>query len=199
MRKSSVISASILFCAFMMQLDASAAQKQTLRGSHEAQRRQNEEADRENLSRIRDPKHLEWMKANGFLVGLPETGEVRVDPRLEPELRFCRPWVREFLLKFGSDFYGRFKKAIQVNSAARTVKYQKKLRKTNPNAADTSGPTASSHLTGATVDIAKLGYASAEVRWMRKYLFNLEKSGKILATEEYEQLVFHVMVIKPKK
>lgn len=171
----------------------------SLRGSHEIQLRQNQEADREKLSRIKDAKHLEWMKANGFLVNLPETNEVRVDPRLEPELRFCRPWVRDFLLKLANDFYNLFHKPIQINSAVRTVKYQKRLRKTNRNAAESDGPMASSHLTGATVDVAKLGYTHDELRWMRQRLIDLEEDGKILATEEHWQLVFHIMVFKPKK
>jgi hypothetical protein len=64
----------------------------------------------------------------------------------------------------------------------------------NGNTAPISGPKKSSHLTGATVDIAKVGLTKAELDWLRKKLLVLEAEDLIEATEEQDQLVFHAMV-----
>jgi acyl-CoA reductase-like NAD-dependent aldehyde dehydrogenase len=51
----------------------------------------------------------------------------------------------------------------------RTVEQQKKLRRHNRNAAPIDGDTASTHLTGITVDIAKHGMSYKQHRWIEQY------------------------------
>ena len=84
-----------------------------------------------------------------------------------------------------------------MNSAVRTIAYQKELRKTNKNAAPTDGDEQTSHTTGATFDIGKLGLKGKHIKWLRQHLLALKKAKKGEVVEEMHQAVFHVMVFKP--
>ncbi len=165
-----------------------------LRGSHDSLVRQNEEIDRLQLPRIADDAELEELIQEKQLVPLPVNAGVRVDPRLEAAHRYCRPWTRQFLEDLGDAYYKEFRQPIQVNSAVRTVEQQKKLRRHNRNAAPITGDTASSHLAGLTVDIAKHGMSGKQRRWMEQYLVKMRTLGLVEVAEERRQAVFHVMV-----
>ena len=89
-----------------------------------------------------------------------------------------------------------FHKPITVNSAVRTVEYQKRLMGTNGNAAAAEGDVVSPHLTGATIDIGKQGMSRKEMDWMRRQLLGLEEAGKIDVEEEFQQACFHITVYK---
>jgi len=123
------------------------------RPSHESLILQNAEIDRLELPRIQDDDELEALKASQALLPIRSSESLRFDPRLDPSRRFCRPWTRDFTEDLGQAFYHRFHQQIQVNSAVRTVKVQKKLRRHNRNAAPSDGDTASSHLAGVVVDL----------------------------------------------
>lgn len=165
-----------------------------LQGSPEALARQNELADLEKLPRIRE-RQIKTFQQSELLVPLPKMMGVIIDYRLSTKYQWCRPWARTFLIDIGSDFHREFGKNIQVNSAVRTVEHQAKLIKRNGNAASNKpGPRESSHLTGATIDIAKRGMSPEQLTWMRDRLMNLERRGLIEATEEFRQPVFHIMV-----
>ena len=168
----------------------------SLRGSAEAQMRQNQKAKEADLSRIKDEKELEKFVKNGLLVPLPEDDTLRIDRNLQDEFRYVRPWTKRFLQDVGKEFHAKFKKQIQVNSAVRTLTYQEELRGHNRNAATPDGPKASSHPTGATIDIAILPMTREELQWARAKFLALEKRGVIEVTEEYGQRVFHIMVFK---
>lgn len=171
-------------------------EKAELSGSDESSKRQNAQADKENLTRIENREQLEKFKRAMLLVPIPKNNEIQIDSRIPNELRWCRPWTKTFLLNMSHNHWGTFEKSIQINSAVRTVEYQKRLRRRNANAAPIEGEKTSSHLTGSTVDIAKLGMSKKQLEWMRTYLLRLEKCGLIEATEEFNQAVFHVMVFK---
>jgi hypothetical protein len=156
--------------------------------------RQNEEIDRLGLPRIEDETQLEELKAKQELVELVDTKTLRVDPRLDPELRFSKPWTRDFLNDISSAYFEEFRTKLQVNSAVRTVEWQKKLRRHNRNAAPETGDTASSHLAGLTVDISKRGMSKKQHKWFEDYLANLRDHNLIEAAEERRQAVFHIMV-----
>jgi len=83
-----------------------------------------------------------------------------------------------------------------VNSAVRTVEYQRRLIEVNGNAAPADGDIASPHLSGATIDIAKKGLSMSEVAWMRGYLLPLQMAGKLDVEEEFYQSCFHISVYK---
>lgn len=164
------------------------------RPSRESLLRQNEEIDRLELPRIQDDAELEQLKASEDLVPIVESQTLRFDPRLDPDRRYCRPWTRDFLEDLSQDYYKEFRSQIQVNSAVRTVKVQKKLRRHNRNAAPEKGELASSHLAGITVDIQRRGMTRQQIKWMEQYMVPLKDLGLIEPEEERRQWVFHVAV-----
>jgi hypothetical protein len=164
------------------------------RPSHESLLRQNEEIDRLDLPRIQDDDELEALIATEALVPIRIGQTLRIDPRLDPKRRYCRPWTRDFMEDLSQAYYRRFHEQIQVNSAVRTVKVQKKLRRHNRNAAPAEGDTASSHLAGLTVDLQRRGMSKEQVHFVERYLFYLRALGLVEPEEERRQWVFHVMV-----
>jgi hypothetical protein len=164
------------------------------RPSHDSLVRQNEEIDRLDLPRIADDDELEQLKLQENLVAIYPSQSLRFDPRLDPGRRFCRIWARNFVDDLSRAYYRQFHSQIQVNSAVRTVKVQRKLRRHNRNAAPEAGETASSHLAGVTLDLQRRGMTKQQVRFVRQYLFYLRALGLVEPEEERRQWVFHVMV-----
>jgi len=167
-----------------------------LKGSHEILIRQNQMADSDGLERIRDDADLERMRRAGTLVAIPASASLRVDDRLPANRRYCRPWTALFLDTLARQHYARFQSPLQVNSAVRTVEFQQRLIHTNGNAAPAEGDTASPHLTGQAIDIAKHGLTLAEIAWLRGYLLPLVQQGKVDVEEEFQQSCFHISVYK---
>jgi Family of unknown function (DUF5715) len=164
------------------------------RPSHDSLIRQNEEIDRIDLPRIQDDAELEALKASGALVPIEESDSLKIERGLDPSRRFCRPWTRDFVADLSEAYYRQFHDKIQVNSAVRTVKVQKKLRRRNRNAAPAEGDTASSHLAGVTVDLQRRGLTKEEIRFVERYLFYLNALGLVEPEEERRHWCFHVMV-----
>jgi hypothetical protein len=165
-----------------------------LRGSRESLLRQNERDTAEGLVRIQDDEQLNAMRASRELVLLPASSTLRVNPGLPYNRRYCRPWTSRFLSDLARVHYARFHNALQVNSAVRTVAFQRALIEVNGNAAAADGDMASPHLTGAAVDIAKKGLSESEIAWMRAWLLPLQTAGKIDVEEEFYQACFHITV-----
>lgn len=116
------------------------------------------------------------------------------------------PYVRERLDTLADEFYAKFKQRMVISSAIRTEKYQDTLRKGNDNAAQ--GYT-SSHLKGTTVDIMYFAPETStrpnEYRmskeaqeWLDGRLLLLELDGRVQATKEKNQPVYHVMFYPEK-
>jgi hypothetical protein len=164
------------------------------RPSHESLLIQNAEIDRLDLPRIQDETELEALKADGSLLEIKPGETLRFDPRLDPSRRFCRSWTLDFVNDLSQAYYHRFRDQIQVNSAVRTVRVQKKLRRHNRNAAPADGDTASSHLAGVTVDLQRRGLSKEQVRWMEHYLFYMKSLGLVEPEEERRHWCFHIMV-----
>jgi len=167
-----------------------------LKGSREILLHQNEVADRDGLDRIQNDTDLVELRRKKKLVALPASDILHVDERLPENRRYARPWTAQFLEAMARDHYARFHTALQVNSAVRTVEFQQRLLKTNGNAAPAAGETASPHLTGQAVDVAKNGLTLPEIAWMRGYLLPLIQQGKIDVEEEFQQSCFHISVYK---
>ena len=167
-----------------------------LKGSREILMRQNEMADRDGLDRVQDDRDLERMRASKTLVAIPSSAGVVADERLPANRRYCRPWTAQFLAELGRAHYARFGRALQVNSAVRTVEFQQRLLLRNGNAAPAEGETASPHLTGQAVDLAKRGLSLTEIAWLRGYLLPLIQEGKIDVEEEFQQSCFHISVYR---
>jgi len=167
-----------------------------LKGSREILLHQNEVADRDGLTRVQDDRDLEEMRSRRMLVALPVNAGMQVDERLPSNRRYCRPWTAAFLAALARAHYAHFHTPLQVNSAVRTVEFQQRLIRTNGNAAPAEGETASPHLTGQAVDLAKHGLSLSEIAWMRSYLLPLVQEGKIDVEEEFQQACFHISVYK---
>ena len=165
-----------------------------LRGSRESLLRQNEKDTAEGLVRIRDDEQLNAMRADRELVQLPASSALLVNQALPYNRRYCRPTTARFLSDLARVHYARFHRAIQVNSAVRTVAFQRSLMEINGNAAAADGDMASPHLTGAAVDIGKKGLSESEIAWMRAWLLPLQQAGKIDVEEEFYQACFHITV-----
>lgn len=167
-----------------------------LRGSHEILVRQNVVADRDGLERVQDDDDLMRMRTQRLLVPIPVSNALDVDDRLPANRRYTRPWTAQFLATLARAHYARFHSSLQVNSAVRTVEFQQRLLRTNGNAAPAEGETASPHLTGQAIDLAKHGLSMTEIAWLRGYLLPLSQQGRIDVEEEFQQACFHISVYK---
>jgi hypothetical protein len=167
-----------------------------LRGSYESLVRQNEKSEADNLERIEDDDDLADRITRKMLVPVPVSAALAVNGNLPENRRYCRPWTASFLTDLARAHAAAFHEPLEVNSAVRTVAYQKQLMKINGNATSAEGDIASPHLTGATIDIAKQGLSRQEIGWMRAWLLPLEQAGKIDVEEEFHQSCFHITVYK---
>jgi hypothetical protein len=167
-----------------------------LRGSLESLMRQNQRDEAEGLVRIEDDAQLDQLEASRDIVPVPASYSLRVNPDLPLNRRYCRPWTANFLSDLARSHYARFHRALQVNSAVRTVEFQRALLAVNGNAAPADGDIASPHLTGAAVDIGKKGMSFSELSWMRAWLLPLQTAGKIDVEEEFYQACFHITVYR---
>jgi len=164
------------------------------RPSHDSLLRQNEEIDRLELPRIVDDAQLEQLKAAHELVPIEASESLKIEPSLDRSRRYCRPWTLDFVQDLADVYYARFHQQIQLNSAVRTVKVQKKLRRRNRNAAPAEGETASSHLAGITVDLQRRGMTKEQIQFVEYYLFYLRALNLVEPEEERRHWCFHVMV-----
>ena len=167
-----------------------------LAGSRESLVRQNERTEADGLTRIEDDAQLNELRREKALVAVPASTSLRINEGLPVNRRYCRPWTAKFLTDLARAHSARFHRPLQVNSAVRTVAYQRRLIEVNGNAAPAEGDIASPHLSGATIDIAKKGLSISEVAWMRGYLLPLQMAGKLDVEEEFYQSCFHITVYK---
>jgi hypothetical protein len=167
-----------------------------LYGSHEILLHQNQMADKDGLDRVRDDAGLQELLRQKKLVALPAGEMLQVDERLPTNRRYSRPWTAAFLAVLSRDYYANFHEPIQITSAVRTIEVQRRLVRTNGNAAPSSGESASPHLTGQAIDIAKHGLTMTQIAWLRTYLQPLIGDGKIDVEEEFRQACFHVSVYR---
>jgi uncharacterized protein YcbK (DUF882 family) len=167
-----------------------------LRGSHDILIHQNEVAERDGLDRIQTDEDLLSMRNERLLVAISATNALDIDERLPLNRRYCRPWTAQFLANLARAHYAHFHTPLQVNSAVRTVEFQQHLLHINGNAAPAEGDTASPHLTGQAIDIAKHGLSLTEIAWLRGYLLPLVQQGKSDVEEEFQQACFHISVYK---
>lgn len=165
-----------------------------LRGSLASLERQNSRLESEGLQRIEDESDLEYRVAHHLLVPLPVSDGLTVNAELSPLRRYCRPWTAEFLTDLARMHDAVFHRPLRVDSAVRTVDYQRRLIEINANAAPAEGDIASPHETGATIDISKKGMTWREIGWMRRYLLTLQNAGLIDVEEEFYQSCFHITV-----
>jgi hypothetical protein len=167
-----------------------------LRGSHEILVHQNQMADAAGLERIENDEELDRLRYSHQLVDLAGSSALRINPELPENRRSARPWTAKFASDIARAYYARFGQPLELNSAVRTITYQLRLQRTNGNAADIAGETASPHLTGQAIDFGKKGMTTAQIAWMRMYLTPLMNAGMIDVEEEFQQACFHISVYR---
>jgi LysM repeat protein len=173
------------------QLASSAAPIPAHRG-HRA--RENAEANADGLSRIPSRAVLARFARAGLLLPVQSVGPGFRVVDVDGWRRVTRPWTRLFLRQLGVAMDTLFDARLRVTDLTRTEAVQLALGKWNGNAAPASGPGASTHLTGAAVDLSKVEHTDAEIAWLRVVLGRLTERGLVDAIEEFAQPHFHVLV-----
>jgi hypothetical protein len=167
-----------------------------LRGSYASLVRQNDRAEADGHAVVHGDDDLAGLVEDRDLVALPSLPGLRINPDMPANRRYARPWTVQFLTELARVHWARFHTPLQVNSAARTVEFQKRLMLVNGNAAPADGDVASPHLTGAAIDIGKHGLSLSEIGWLRAWLLPLEQAGKVDVEEEFRQACFHISVYR---
>ena len=155
-------------------------------------------ARRIGLRPFADRASLRAAVARGLLVSIPERGAGYVLDSRIGELaggdrllyRTAFPTTGRFIRWFARRVSRQRGDTVRVTSLVRTRDYQRRLRRINGNAAEST----SSHEFGTTVDFSKIGIQPAALCCARALLLGAERRGVVLATEETAQSVFHVMV-----
>ncbi|MFQ5898291.1 MAG: DUF5715 family protein [Candidatus Methylomirabilia bacterium] len=158
--------------------------------------RENAEADRQNLSRMRNRRMVRRFVSAGLLARLPAATRTYRVSGVPKSLRVARPWTKQFIVQLARGMHEIFGTQLKITSLTRTVATQRSLRSWNDNAAPARGGSRSTHLTGASVDISKHPHSWREIHWLRQVLRRLARKGLLHAIEEFQQPHFHVMVFK---
>lgn len=164
-------------------------------GSHELLVEQNAELDRAQIGRMNSEYELMQSEMSNDLVQVNETEALKISDNLEDTRRYCRPWTRDFLQDLSQAFFDVFHAPLMVNSLVRTASQQMTLRLHNHFAAPAFGDTASTHLAGVAVDLARRGLSDTQYQWIRSYLQPLQQKGLVNPIEE-RQPVLHVVVFE---
>jgi LysM repeat protein len=158
--------------------------------------RENAGADADRLSRIGSRTALDRFVRLRLLVPVPDTARGFRVVRVPGWRQVTRPWTRTFLYQLGAAASELFGSRLRVTDLTRTERAQLTLRQWNGNAAPARGPLASTHLTGAAVDLSKIEHSDVEIAWLRIVLRRLTARGVVDAIEEFAQPHFHVMVLR---
>lgn len=158
--------------------------------------RENAEADRQDLSRMRNSRMVRRFVRRGLLVPVPAATHTYRVLGVPTWLRVTRPWTKQFIEQLARALHDLFGTRLKITSLTRTAGIQRRLRNQNGNAAPARGETRSTHLTGVSVDISKHPHSRREIRWLREVLRRLTRHRLLHAIEEFHQPHFHVMVFK---
>lgn len=190
-----MIRVTILLAAALAAGTTAGAQS-VLRADSSSQAEQNRLADVDHLSRMKDKEMVQRWARLKLLVPVAVKSRDWYLHAVPSDYRYLRPWALVFLQRLGRQFRTRFGRPLRVTSLLRTISYQRALAHRNANAAPSTGPKASVHLTGACLDISKKGMSSSQQRWMRNVLVSLRSKGYLYAIEEFRQPTFHVLVLR---
>lgn len=159
--------------------------------SRESLLAQNAEIDRLGIPRIKTKAELHELVQDGEVVRLRTTKALYV--HIPAWRAFARPWAVSFIEGLSQDYYAAFGVPLQVNSAARPITVQRRLRRFNRAAAPISGECASAHLAGVALDIERHHLTPAQRRWLEYRLAYEELARQSVIVEE-ERFCFHVVV-----
>ena len=168
-----------------------------LKPSHASLLLQNVMIDQMGLERIGDEHRISYLVETGYLQALPITDAVKIAPSIPSSRRYALPMVNSFLVKLASEYYAEFHQPLLVDSATRDRETQRKLLKHNHSAAPVDGETASSHETGATIDLSRR-MTKRQTTWLEWRLAYYSYARRLLIVEE-EKHCFHIFVMREIK
>ncbi|MDQ3089756.1 MAG: DUF5715 family protein [bacterium] len=155
---------------------------------------QNALANREGLTRVNNLADIRKLAAQKILIPIPNNNPNFVVKGIPEARQYCLPWALELMSDLGKFIRSDFGKVPTLSSCVRDVNAQQALRKRQKGAAPASGPQATSHLTGATLDISTHGYSRKERAKITKALRKLRSIGAVMFLDEGNH--WHVMVSK---
>lgn len=144
---------------------------------------------------VRTPGMLRELVQAGELVPLPVSPAMQLE--FPTDRAVVRPWVADFIAGLAQDFHAMSGKPLRINSATRPQTVQRRLLRWNRNAAPVHGETASVHMRGIAVDIARRGLTPKELAWLQARLTIAAVYGQVIVEEELRQPCFHTVVIGP--
>lgn len=186
----------LVLSALVLGFGQSANAAPNLRATSSSQAEQNRLSDNDHLSRMQNKSMVQRWARLELLEPVREKTRDYYLHAVPADYRYLRPWAHVFLQRLSRQFRSRFGHPLRVTSLLRTVSYQKALARRNANAAPSTGPKASVHLTGACLDISKKGMTRSQQSWVRNVLDQLRKQEYIYAIEEFRQPTFHVLVLR---
>lgn len=83
---------------------------------------------------------------------------------------------------------------LPVELPGRTATIPQGLRRSNPSAVPADGAGASTHLTGAPLDLSKRALSDQEATWLGAVPYRLRRLGLVHAVEEFGEPQFHATV-----
>ena len=185
---------ALISSVLVLALTSLAQAEPNLRADSTSQAEQNRLADMDHLSRMKDKEMVHrWTRLQLLTPVAQRTSDYYVHA-VPSDYRYLRPWAHLFLQRLARQYRSRFGRPLRVTSMLRTVSYQKSLARRNANAAPSTGPKASVHLTGACLDISKKEMTRAHQSWVRNVLASLHEKKYLYAIEEFRQPTFHVLV-----
>lgn len=151
-----------------------------------------------DLTRFEDQEQLLRAEKQRLVVRVPDSGTgFYIDDRVgghasknEEAYRYARPYTLQFIEDLGQANAEHGGDAFKITSLVRTIAYQKRVARHNSAAGAISK---TSHVTGATFDIAKSSVDRKFTKHLETILLALEKKGLIQATKEKH--AFHIMVM----
>lgn len=152
---------------------------QSLRGSPSSVDRMYHHALAEHLSFFETVRGVKRAVAQGLLVRLSPTTDVKLHKVAYP---YVRPATRTFVQRLAEQYAGECGAPLEVTSAVRPATRQP------PNSVAESV-----HPTGIAIDLHKPDDPTC-LQWLRGTLLDLEGDGVIEATEEFAPAHFHVAV-----
>lgn len=104
-------------------------------------------------------------------------------------LTFLRPEARAVLEQVAHDYAAAYDRPLPVTSLVRSYRYQRVLRRTNPNATSIDTPP---HSTGLAFDVLTRFMTAAEQEYLMGVVARLEAEGKVEALHEGNREHIHI-------
>jgi hypothetical protein len=104
-------------------------------------------------------------------------------------LTFLRPEARAVMEQVANDYQAAFQRPLPVTSLVRSYRYQRTLRRTNPNATSIDAPP---HSTGLAFDVLTRFMSATEQQYLMNVVARLEAEGKVEALREANRDHIHI-------